>query len=298
MKGQIVRSAKYVLITAARNEEKYIEKTIQSVLSQTILPQKWLIVSDASTDRSDEIIRQYAKKCNFIQLIRLDSSDNRNFASQVYAQKAGISQLEGIEYEFLGLLDADVSLERDYYERVLAKFQENVKLGIAGGVLFENTSGEWVRLYNSIFWSVGGPIQMFRRQCYEAIDYIPLNRGGQDAIAEVMARMHGWEVRSFPDIKVFHHRATGTAKGGLLSARFRQGMMEYSLGYHPLFEIARCIFRLLERPYLLGSWFRLSGYAWAFLQGVQREVPEAVVKFLRHEQIQRLYNVVSHSKSL
>jgi len=264
-----------------------------------VLPQKWVIVSDGSTDNTDEIVRRWAAKYDFIELLRREADAGRNFASKVYAIRAGFGRLNRTEYEFLGNLDADISFEPDYYGRVLAAFEENPKLGIAGGILFEPCRAKGVQQWTSTSWSVSGPIQMFRRQCYEDIGgFIPLRDGGEDAVVEVMARMHGWEVRSLPDITVFHHRVTGTAKGGIFSARFRQGAMEYVLGYHPLFEIAKCLFRVRERPYLLGSWFRLSGYAWAFFRGVQREVPDSVIKFLRREQIQRLYNVVSHNKSL
>jgi glycosyltransferase involved in cell wall biosynthesis len=288
----------YVLITAARNEQQYIEKTIQSVVSQTILPNKWVIVSDGSTDRTDEIVKRYEGYYDFIQLFRREPGDNRNFASQVYAQKTGISQLEGIEYQFLGLLDADVSFERDYYESVLGKFQENAKLGIAGGILFENIGGKWVRLDNSTSWSVGGPIQMFRRECYEAIDYIPLKRGGQDAIAEVMARMHGWEVRSFPGIVVLHHRITGTETRNILSVRFQRGVAHHCNGNHPFFEVVRCLYRIFERPYVLGSLFTLCGYLWSCISGDEIMVPKDVVKYLRKEQVRRIVRLVWRRRNM
>jgi len=294
----MTKTPMYVLITPARNEAAYIEKTIKSVIAQTVLPEKWVIVSDGSTDRTDDIIKRYEENYSFIQLLLIERCSSRNFGSKVYAIRAGLERLNGVEYDFIGNLDADVSFESSYYERVLAKFQQSPKLGIAGGVLFEPCGGNWIQQNVSLSWSVSGPIQMFQRQCYEDIGgYLPLRKGGVDAMAEVMARMRGWEVRTFPEISVLHHRRTGTEKGHIVFARFRQGIMEYSHGSHPLFEIGKCMSRIGEKPYVFGSLFRLSGYCWACLRRDQRDVPDDVVTFLRHEQIKRLCDRLSTKKN-
>jgi len=292
MKNKIGENTTYVLITAARNEESYIEKTIQSVISQTMLPEKWVIVSDGSTDSTDEIVKHYEVKYDFIELLHRETGTNRDFGSKVYAISSGVSRLFDIAYDFIGNLDADISFEPDYYGKVIEKFKSNPILGIAGGAIFDKYKKGFQKQFASS-GSVGGPIQMFRRQCFEDIGgFIPLIMGGEDAVAEAMARMHGWEVKSFSDNKVLHHRLTGTAKGDILIARFRQGIMEYSNGYHPIFEIVRCVARIIEKPYLFGSLFRISGYLFAALKRDQRVVPDNVVKFLRREQIQRLCNLI------
>lgn len=292
------KGSRYVLVTAARNEEAYIERTLQSVIAQTVPPQKWVIVSDGSTDHTDEIVTRYQADHDFIQLLRRETDANRNFASKVYAIRAGVDWLNNIEYDFLGNLDADISFEANYYERVLAEFQQNPELGIAGGLLFEPCRGKWVPQWTSTLWSVSGPVQMFRRRCYEDIGgLIPLRKGGEDAVAEVMARMTGWQVKAFADIPVWHHRHTGTADSHLLLSRFQQGWMEYSIGYHPLFEVARCAWRILERPYVIGSICKLSGYCWGFLRRAKWEAPANVVKFLRREQVHRLGVLLSNKTS-
>jgi poly-beta-1,6-N-acetyl-D-glucosamine synthase len=141
--------------------------------------------------------------------------------------------------------------------------------------------------------SVGGPIQMFRRQCYETIGgYQRLSCGGIDAVAETMARMHGWQVESFPDITVYHHRATGTAGGWVIRARFKKGEQHYLIGYHPLFHMASSMFRFSSFPFMLGSLAEIAGYTWAFLRNQKKVVPDGFVRFLREEQWARLRSLL------
>jgi glycosyltransferase involved in cell wall biosynthesis len=279
---------KYVLVTPAQNEEEFIETTIKSIVSQTILPLKWVIVSDGSTDRTDEIVNEYSVKFDFIEFLRIDSSEKRNFSSKVNAIQAGYAKLNDIEHHYFGNLDADMALESDYYERMLNKFELDSDLGIAGGKIFDLIDGQPVEDISSSD-SVGGQIQLFRRQCFQDVgSFLPLKMGGEDTIAEVMARMHGWKVQSFSDIAVFHHRPTGTAQDKILVAKFRLGIREYLYGTHPLFEVIKCIFRVIERPHILGSILRACGYLWASLSMKRRHIPEEVIQFLRHEQMHKL----------
>lgn len=292
MKDKIMENTIYVLITPARNEEAYIEKTIQAVISQTILPKKWVIVSDGSTDSTDEIVRKYSEKYLFIQLVRVESASNRNFSSKSCAFNAGYWEVKNHEYDFIGNLDADVSFESDYFERILQRFNSNFKLGIAGGWIHELQDGKYKERFGNRTRCVPGAIQLFRRQCYEDVG------GYMDVVSEIKARMNEWEVKSFPDIKVLHHRRTrglpndeGTKtpeNGNILFEIFRQGIIEYSLGPHPLYQLAKCFYRLREKPYILGSFFRMGGFCWAFLRRDRRIIAEDVVKYLRKEQLARI----------
>lgn len=289
--------AHYILITAARNEDAYIEKTIQSVISQSILPKRWIIVSDGSTDRTDEIVANYAASHNFIQLEKVDANSERNFASKVKAIKLGYEQVRNIQFDFIGNLDADVTFEPDYYEIILSKFIQNPKLGIAGGTFFDKHGNKFERQFISRSVNVCGPTQTFRRDCFEEMGgYTPFEIGGEDIFADLQARMHGWEVKSFPDVKVFHHRRTGTERRHILSYRFHQGVMEYSFGSHLVFEVAKCFLRIFEKPYIVGSFCRISGYSWAYFRGFKRVIPNDAVQYLRHEQLYRLRQVVWHKR--
>lgn len=278
----------YVLITPARNEEAFIEKTLQSVVTQTVLPEKWVIVSDRSTDRTDEIVRRYAEVYSFIQFVRVREQSHRNFEAKVNAFKTGYDSIGNVEYEFLGNLDADVSFEPSYYQNIMAHFAGNNKLGIAGGIIQELINNKYL-CQNISLNSVAGAVQLFRKECYEKIGgYIPMEYGGIDAAAEILARAGGWEVRTFPEYKVLHHRRVTTGKKNIFATRFYQGVTNYSLGYSPVFHITRSLFRMMQRPPFIGSAASILGYYYAFIQRRQRKLPDNVIRFLRNEQRGRL----------
>lgn len=286
------RAAKstYVLVTAAYNEEKFIEATILSVVSQTVKPLKWIIVSDGSTDGTDEIVRKYAAGHEFIELLRLEKDHKRNFAAQVHAINAGCRRLKSVDSEFLGNLDSDVSLPADYFERLLAKFEQRPRLGLGGGFIHERADDGFKSRGANTTRSVAHAVQLFRRGCFEAIGgcYLPLRYGGPDWCAEINVRMKGWLVESFPDLPVQHHRRTGGGTG-VLRYWYQQGFMDFSLGTHPLFEIVKCFRRLPARPYVIGATARLSAFFLAYLRGEKRQVSKEFMTFLRNEQMERFY---------
>lgn len=278
----------YVLVTPARNEEKYIDKTLQAVLSQTFLPKRWVIVSNGSTDQTDELVKYYARKCKFIELINLFSHGTRNFGSKVEAFNAGHERLKGDSYDFIGNLDADVSFDNSYFEKIIKKFELNSKLGIAGGIILEEIRGNFVPQRVSLN-SVAGAVQFFRRECYEAIGgYIPMEHGGVDAAAEILARMNGWEAGTFPEVEVLHHRRVLTGKKSVIHTKFYQGLGNYLIGYHPLFQIASALYRISDRPFFFGSMSMLAGFCFANFRSYKKKLPNGAIRYLRSEQMQRL----------
>ena len=280
----------YVLITPAKNEEKYIEKTLLSVVSQTMLPKRWVIVSDGSNDRTDEIVLDYCEEYDFISLLRADAHNTRNFGSKVLAFRAGVERLRHLKYDFIGNLDADVSFGHHYFESLLKKFHEDKRLGVGGGRVLELKKGVYKAPFGSKGRSVPGAIQMFRRECYEDIGgYIPLTLGGEDGVAETMARMHKWNVESFSDLEVIHHRSKSFGVGiDILRYRYRGGLRDYFMGYHPTFFLLKVFTRIIEKPYIIGTLFRLTGYCWAAARGYKKEVPLECISSIRKEQISRI----------
>ena len=280
----------YVLITAARNEEAFIENTLKTVIAQTRLPKTWLIVSDGSTDKTDDIVRDHARHWDFIRLVRRDNSNKRGFSNQAVASNYGYESIKNMEFDFVGFLDADISLPVSYYEQLLARFDANSRLGIAGGRIIEPAGRRYEPRFGNAADEVAGAIQFVRRACYDEIGgLIPLRWGGHDAVANAMARRKGWEVRSFSDLDVMHHRPTGTAGTTVWRARFREGMQDYFMGYHPLFEIGKCIRRFSEPPYIVGGLLRLCGYLWPAITRQKRMVPPDFVDYLKQQQLGRLF---------
>src|ERR1700746_4090656 len=111
----------YVLVTPARNEASYIESTIKSVVAQTKLPLNWVIVSDGSTDGTDEIVRKFVDKYEWIELVTLPERKERNFAGKVIAFNAGRARMAGLKYDVIGNLDGDVSFDQEYFSFLLQK---------------------------------------------------------------------------------------------------------------------------------------------------------------------------------
>jgi len=282
---------RYVLITAARNEEALIENTIKCVISQTLKPILWIIVSDDSTDRTDEIVQNYADKYDFITLLRNNKTENRNFASKVYAVNLAISKIN-VDYDFIGILDADITFEPNYYEMILREFEKDPKLGLAGGEFYDIINGKKFRVIKSSM-SVRGGIQLFRKECFAQIGkFTPLKNGGEDVVTEVTARMNGWEVKSFDHLMLEHHRVTGTGGWSVYEAKFKEGILAHSMGYHPFFQIFKSFHRLKDRPYIISGILLFTGYIWAIISGNKRKVSKEFIKFIRKEQLNRMKGLV------
>ena len=281
---------KFAIITPARNEEAYIEKTIQSVISQTVLPEKWVIVSDGSTDHTDEIVQNYLVTNPWIEFIRMPEHNDRNFAAKVHCFNAGYRSIQDLDFDIIGNLDADVSFEKDYFEFLLNKFAENPSLGVAGTPFVQDSFSYDYRFSN--INHVTGSCQLFRRKCFEDIGrYTPVKSGGIDWIAVTTARMKGWETRSFVGKRYFHHRKFSTANNNIVMAMFRYGVKDYFLGGHPLWEFLRVIYQMKNEPYVIGGLFLFIGYVWAFLSRYERPVSKELINFHRREQMERLRKI-------
>jgi biofilm PGA synthesis N-glycosyltransferase PgaC len=282
------RNLTYVLITAARNEEGFIEKTIRSVIAQTILPKKWVIVSDGSTDRTDEIIQSYAKGRGWIEFFRMPERKDRNFAGKAQAFNAGCERVKDLSYDVIGNLDADISFCEDFFEYLLGKFDRMPELGVAGTDYLEGDFHSFKDSYINVH-HVNGQCQLFRRECFEVIGgYPPIKGGGIDWVAVTTARMKGWKTHSFEERTFTHYRKMGTASSNIFKAKFHYGKKDYFLGGHPLWEICRGTFQMTKKPYIFGGLFILLGYFWAWTTHVERPVSEKLMEFYRQEQMERL----------
>jgi glycosyltransferase involved in cell wall biosynthesis len=278
----------YVLVTPARNEARFIELTIQSVVAQTVRPLRWVIVSDGSTDGTDEIVLRYAAQHDWIELVRMPERIERHFAGKVNAINAGLAQVKHLTYEVFGSLDADISFDRDYFAFLLEKLAADPSLGLVG-TPYRNTASE---VYDFRFVStdhVSGACQVFRRTCFEAIGgYQPVKVGTIDTIAGLAARMHGWKTRTFTEKISLHHRMGGTAEASSLRARFVVGTKDYALGNHPLWQLFRGIYQMTKKPYVIRGLTMTAGYLWSAVRRVERPIAHELVEFRRKEEMDHL----------
>ena len=284
----MAETSRYVIITPARNEAQFIELTLKSVVAQTILPLRWVIVSDGSTDGTDEVVEKYASDHPWIELVRMPERQERHFAGKVHAFNAGYARVKDLDYEVVVSLDADISFDKSYFSLLLGKLSEDRRLGLVG-TPFQELSGQ---TYDYRFVSiehVSGACQVFRRECFEAIGgYQPVKGGSIDHIAVISCRMKGWKTRTFTEKVCVHHRKIGTAQHRVLTSRFKLGIKDYAVGNHPLWELFRAARQMTMPPLAFGGLALVTGYFWALLQRVERPVSRDLIDFHRREQMRRL----------
>jgi poly-beta-1,6-N-acetyl-D-glucosamine synthase len=286
----LVASYAYVLITPARDEAKFIEKTIQSVVAQTVLPLKWVIVSDGSTDGTDDIVKRYAAEHSWIELLRMPEREERNFAGKVLAFNAGYARVRHLPYRYLACMDGDISFEPDYFAYLLEKACSDSRLGIVGTAFREEKMSYDYRFVS--IEHVSGPCQFFRRECFEAIGgYVPVRGGGVDHIAVLTARMRGWKTRCYTE-KFYHHRNMGSVKHGPLGYKFARGKLDYTLGSHPLWQVFRAAYQMTKTPRILGGLMIAAGYTVGALTLAKRPIPRELVHFRRAEEMARLKHLL------
>jgi biofilm PGA synthesis N-glycosyltransferase PgaC len=279
---------RFVLLTAAKDEEAYIGEVIKYVLQQTVTPLAWFIVDDGSSDRTASIIESFAVDYPFICLQSAGSRGGRNFGSQYKAIMAAYELAKSLEFDFVGVVDADQAPEQaEYYESMFQEFDRNPRLGMASGFIYERQSGVWeVRRGNSEDSTAASAI--FRRSCFDQIGgYTPLVYGGSDWLMQLDAKMAGWEIMTRPELRILHYRPTSSA-GGIWRGLFRAGMMDASFGSHSIFEFFKCCRRITTHPFLLGSVVRFCGYLWWKITARKPLLNPEKVAFLRKEQLSKL----------
>lgn len=263
------------------------------MVAQTILPERWVIVDDGSTDCTAEIVESYAKRHPWIELLRRERRTDRNFAGKVYAFRAGLERVRSIDYDVIGNLDADVSFDADYLEFLIRKFAEDPKLGVTGTPFVQNGGYDSTRDSFEGKNHVPGGCQLFRRQCFEDIGgYVPNHIGGIDWMAVTTARMRGWRTRSFPEKRFYHYRSLGTADKSVLGSLFSYGEKDYYLGGSPVWQVFRVAYRMAKPPVIVGGVALLFGYCWAALRRVRRAVSPELMRFHRNEQMKKLQLII------
>jgi biofilm PGA synthesis N-glycosyltransferase PgaC len=281
-------SAGYVLISPVKDEERYVEHTLRSVVEQTVPPALWIIVDDGSTDGTVEIVRRYANQHPFIRLVSHPKSGARQTGSAVIrAFNFGHQGLETSEYGFVVKLDCDLSFPPDYFEQLLQQFDADPRLGIASGVYLEEaTPGSWTAVKMPAYHAFGA-CKMMRKACFEQIGGF-VAAAGWDTVDEIRAWHRGWRTGHFEALHVRHHKREGSGIGQLRTNRMH-GEIFYVTGGDPLFLIFKVLHRITARPVAIGAANLLFGYCAAAFRGAPRLVSSAEARGYRSLLRQRLF---------
>ena len=277
---------RYVIVTPVRDEEKYIEATIECVRRQTILPLEWVIVDDGSTDRTGGILDRVAAQFSWIRIIHRENRGFRKSGGGVMeAFYDGYNTLQCKDWDFIVKLDGDLSFAPEYFEKCFEYFHRDSQLGIGGGEIHHDVAGQ-LKLEANPRFHVRGATKIYKRPCWEAIGGL-WPAPGWDTIDEVKANMLSWKTYAFADLPLFHHRFTGSEEG-LLRDRVKHGVACYISGYHPLYVAASCLSRLTQKPYGIGSLGIMYGFLKAHVTRPARLEDRSYLAYIRGQQLRRL----------
>ncbi len=279
---------KYVVISPARNEAKFLPLTLKSLAQQTIRPYRWVIVDDGSTDDTGKIADEAAKEHDWIRVVhRADRGFRQVGKGRIDAFYSGYELVAAESWDYIVMLDGDVSFEADYFERCFDHFTAEPRLGIGGGLISNVCNGATVPESKiDPAFHVRGATKIYRAECWRQIGRL-YAVPGSDTLDEVKANMLGWKTRTFRDIPIVHLRPEGRAYG-VWPNLVKNGLANYIAGYHPVFMLTKCVRRLFDKPYGLQAIGLLAG----FLKGYIKQIPQvddrALIRYFRQQQINRL----------
>jgi poly-beta-1,6-N-acetyl-D-glucosamine synthase len=282
-------AARYVIVSPVKDEARYVERTLESVVHQTLKPVTWIIVDDGSHDSTPEIVRTYQRKHPFIRLVRSPTNGPRRPGSGViHAFNLGYAALDTADYEFIVKLDCDLSFERDYFETLIERFGRDERLGIASGVYSEVDQQGRAVLVKMPSYHAFGACKVVRRACFEDIGGFVAARGW-DTVDEIRAMSKGWKTTHFADLETRHHKLEGSGIGTLQTSRMH-GEIFYATGGDPLFFVFKALQRLATQPYVMGGAALIAGYLGALLGRKPRLVTKAEARAYRTLLRQRLWS--------
>jgi poly-beta-1,6-N-acetyl-D-glucosamine synthase len=280
-------STRYVVISPVRDEVNYIQRTIDSMLSQTHLPAQWIIVDDGSTDGTRELLDRYVNRSWITVVHRADRGHRASGGGVVEAFNTGYALLRDNDWDFIVKLDGDLSFEADYFEKCIELFHLDESLGIGGGTVCR-MEGDHVEVdsMGDPPFHVRGASKVYRRACWERIGPLAITPGW-DTIDEVKANLHGWKSRTFNELRIIQHKPTGSADGRWRNW-FKNGYANYMTGYHPVFMLAKCIKRIGRSPVFVESTALWAGFCSGYIKRVPQACSRDVIQYLRKQQIRRL----------
>lgn len=282
----------YILISPCKNEEAYIERTLQSILNQTIKPSQWVIVDDGSTDRSVEIIDTYRDRMPFIKVVSRDTKERRVGAGVIMAFNEGLAHVDVEDYQFLCKFDVDLDLPDSYFEVLLKRMDADPTLGTCSGKAYYMHPQTDARISELCGDEASvGMTKFYRRTCFEQIGGF-VAEVGWDGYDCHRARWFGWRAMSWDDpedLQFIHLRPMGSSQKSIFAGRVRHGKGQFHQGTHPLFFLISSVYRSVkQKPYVIGTVFSIYGYVKAYLSGEKRFGDRDMVRFVRSYQMRAL----------
>ena len=259
----------YYIVIPAHNEADFISLTLDSIVSQTILPKQVVIVNDNSTDNTGDIVEESVKKHSFISLINNQSGTAHLPGSKVIqAFYKGYETLD-IDYDFIVKLDADIILPNNYFETLIHHFNSDKTIGIVGGFAYIEKKGEWILESLTNKDHIRGAFKAYRKECFLDIGKVKSSMGW-DTVDELLAQYHGWKIKTDETLKAKHLKPTGATYNK--TARYKQGEAFYKLDYgFVLTSIASIKLALLKKQPLL-----VFDYLIGFLKATKNNTPKLV----------------------
>lgn len=281
--------APLAIVSPVRDEARFVQRTLDAMLQQTVRPEEWLFVDDGSCDETAAIVLRYAEAHPWIRLVHRGDRGFRQLGSGVIAAfNEGLAKLESSQHRYIAKLDGDMSFPPRYLEVMLARLEAEPELAAVSGKVFRPEGDGEVEEYISDD-TVAGQFKLYKRECFEAI-------GGftqtilWDGIDIHRCRMRGYRTLSFhhPEARLIHHRLMGSSDSNVFKGRVRLGRGLWFMGYHPLYALAASVFRMRERPYLTGGLLMALAYCYAALRGEVQFEDRAFIRDLRRWQLAEL----------
>jgi poly-beta-1,6-N-acetyl-D-glucosamine synthase len=282
-----------LVISPIRNEADHLERVARSIAAQRRRPDLWLLVDDHSTDETREIAERLAAELPFVTVLSapphpplLNPRDRLASAAAPRTFNFGLTSVEWSGYTHITKLDGDMELPPEYFERVLAEFEADERLGMAGGLRRELVRGKWKLEQVPTEHHVNGALKTYSRECFEAIGGVQ-ERLAWDTIDETLARMHGFRTRTFEDLVAIHHRPWASADG-TLRGRARYGTAAYIVHFPAYWVALRSLKIAASRPEGISGLAFLYGYVRAALRRTPQVEDSDFRRAVRAETRQRL----------
>ena len=278
---------KYYLIIPTYNEEKFISLTLQSLVEQTVLPSKVVVVNDNSTDNTAAIIEEFAKKYPWISLVnKVSNAIHLPGSKVIQAFHEGEKHIDE-NYDILVKIDADLIFPSNYFETIINHFQSDERIGMVGGFCYIEKDGRWILENLTDKDHIRGALKAYRKATFKEIGGLKPAMGW-DTVDELLCKFYNWKIVTDESLHVKHLKPTGARYDK--TARYKQGEAFYTLGYGFLITaIASAKLAMMKKKPLLFIDY-IKGFWKAKSSKKSLLVTDEQAKFIRNYRLQKMKN--------